>query len=185
MSKRMIGNNKEEEEALIDILKTVVEECKSIYKTTPIPSSRTSSIQVVSFVAEEEEERECSETLPCKQHDDSQKDEVGSHFSEDVVSRWHVCKPIHVTFKVCKEYCGIWPTCNLDLSFCSGYDVIYGKEKNGMLKQWVTLKGQGITHTLGTLRKKRYALEEVWEKCKKFHDSAKLWYDKEFEEEEL
>nr|GFB80040.1 hypothetical protein [Tanacetum cinerariifolium] len=67
MSKRMIGNNKEEEEALIDILKTVVEECKSIYKTTPIPSSRTSSIQVVSFVAEEEEKRECSETLPCKQ----------------------------------------------------------------------------------------------------------------------
>nr|GEX53380.1 hypothetical protein [Tanacetum cinerariifolium] len=31
--------------------------------------------------------------------DDSQEDEVGSHLSEDVVSRWHVCKPVHVTFK--------------------------------------------------------------------------------------
>ncbi|GJZ81845.1 copia protein [Tanacetum coccineum] len=66
---------------------------------------------------------------------DSQEDEVGSHLSKDVVSRWHVCKPVHVTFKVCEEDCRIWPTCNSDLSFCSGHDAIYGKEKNGMLKQ--------------------------------------------------
>nr|GEU67692.1 hypothetical protein [Tanacetum cinerariifolium] len=31
----------------------------------------------------------------------------------------------------------------------------------------------------------RYALDEVWEKCEKFHDTTKLWYDKGFEEEEL
>ncbi|GJW77802.1 hypothetical protein Tco_0139484 [Tanacetum coccineum] len=58
LSKRMTGQDKEEEEnALIDILKTVVEECKSIYKKAQIrtPSSRTSVIQEVSFVAEEEE----------------------------------------------------------------------------------------------------------------------------------
>ncbi|GJX74425.1 phospholipase-like protein [Tanacetum coccineum] len=30
-----------------------------------------------------------------------------------------------------------WPTCNPDLSFCSGYDAIYGKEECGMLKQWI------------------------------------------------
>ncbi|GKD50719.1 hypothetical protein Tco_1279695 [Tanacetum coccineum] len=66
MGKRMIGQDKDEEEdALIDILKTVVEECKSIYKKAQIPSSRTSEIQGVSFVAEEE--GESSETLPCKQ----------------------------------------------------------------------------------------------------------------------
>ncbi|GKE71295.1 hypothetical protein Tco_1529367, partial [Tanacetum coccineum] len=34
-------------------------------------------------------------------------------------------------------------------------------------------------------RRKRYALDEVWEKCKKFHDTTKLWYDKGFDEEEL
>ncbi|GKE08763.1 phospholipase-like protein [Tanacetum coccineum] len=68
MRKRMTGQDKEEEEdALIDILKTVVEECKSIYKKTQIkaPSSRTSEIQGISFVTEEEEE-DSSETLPCQ-----------------------------------------------------------------------------------------------------------------------
>ncbi|GKA12226.1 phospholipase-like protein [Tanacetum coccineum] len=462
LSKRMTGQDTEEEEyALIDILKTVVEECKSIYKKAQIqtPSSRTSEIQGVSFVAEEEE-GESFETLPCKQQsneinpkgftlpctinnlkiydmadvgaginmmpkslfehlkltnlkktsrvvemadmtkkaplgivenipvkidkflfrsdfvvidtlegpnetmllassiqkdeyfnphevknddspaleqrtlhyseesidtvdssNDSQEDEVGSHLSEDVVSRWHVCKPVHVTFKVCEEDCGIWPTCNLDLSFCSGYDAIYRKEKNGMLKQWVCFRdrerqsvgGNGMKYAdflkvrygnknidditrerryyewvaqnydfnikttkyvdpydshhenshdyenipNDTLRintyfpdvpqtqlkkprlrdnlfkewvkenfdfegnfertrdnpysrnfevykeefddeikqleneyelkagRKRYALEEVWDKCEKFHDSTKLWYDKGFEEEEL
>nr|GEU44473.1 reverse transcriptase domain-containing protein [Tanacetum cinerariifolium] len=160
--------------------------------------------------------------------DDSQEDEVGSHLSEDVVSRWHVCKPVHVTFKVCKEDCGIWPTCNPYLSFCSGYDAIYGK--NGMLKQWVawnynfnieTTKDNSFKEWVkeGNFERirdnpyfrnfevykeefddeikqleneyelkagrKRYASEEVWDKCEKFHDSTKLWYDKEFVEEEL
>ncbi|GKA69948.1 hypothetical protein Tco_0776012 [Tanacetum coccineum] len=66
ISKRMIGQDKEEEDALIDILKTVVEECKSIYKKAQIPSNRTCEIQGVSFVAEQEE-GESSKTLPCKQ----------------------------------------------------------------------------------------------------------------------
>nr|GEY94510.1 phospholipase-like protein [Tanacetum cinerariifolium]GEZ23243.1 phospholipase-like protein [Tanacetum cinerariifolium] len=34
------------------------------------------------------------------------------------------------------EDCGIWHTCNPDLSFCSGYEAVYGKGKHGMLKQW-------------------------------------------------
>ncbi|GKB09562.1 phospholipase-like protein [Tanacetum coccineum] len=29
------------------------------------------------------------------------------------------------------EDCGIWPTCNPDLSFCSGYEAVYGKVKIG------------------------------------------------------
>ncbi|GJT31748.1 phospholipase-like protein [Tanacetum coccineum] len=264
LSKRMTGQDKEEEEdALIDILKTVVEECKSIYKIAQIrtPSSRTSEIQEVSFVAEAKE-GDSSETLPYQQlsnetnpgsftlpctignlkiyamadvgaginmmpkslfehlklanlkktsmviemvidtleepdkiillgrpflatirsqidvfrgeillgeseyfnpHEmknddtpaleqrtfhyseesvdtvdsssDNQENEVGSHLSENE-SIWHVCKLIHITFKVCEKDYGIWPTCNPDLSFCSGYDAIYGKEENEMLKQW-------------------------------------------------
>ncbi|GJX91523.1 hypothetical protein Tco_0344849 [Tanacetum coccineum] len=58
LSKHMTGQDKEEaEDALIDILKIVVEECKSIYKKAQIrtPSSRTSEIHGVSFVADEEE----------------------------------------------------------------------------------------------------------------------------------
>ncbi|GJX92983.1 phospholipase-like protein [Tanacetum coccineum] len=70
---------------------------------------------------------------------DSQENEVGSHLFENE-SRWHVCKLVHITFKVCEEDCGIWPSCNPDLSFCSGYDDIYGKEENGMLKQWICFR---------------------------------------------
>ncbi|GJX74426.1 hypothetical protein Tco_0313021 [Tanacetum coccineum] len=47
MGKRMTGQDKEEEEdALIDILKTVVKECKIIYKNAQnkAPSSKTSKI---------------------------------------------------------------------------------------------------------------------------------------------
>ncbi|GKC73142.1 phospholipase-like protein [Tanacetum coccineum] len=70
---------------------------------------------------------------------DSQENEVGSHISENI-SRWHVCKPVHITFRVCEEDCRIWPTCKPDLSFCSRYDAIYGKEKNRMLKQWICFR---------------------------------------------
>ncbi|GJZ71102.1 copia protein, partial [Tanacetum coccineum] len=56
--KCMNGQDKEEEEdALIDILKTMVSECKLIYKNTQTktPSSRTSEVQGVSFITEDEE----------------------------------------------------------------------------------------------------------------------------------
>ncbi|GKE00838.1 hypothetical protein Tco_1388821, partial [Tanacetum coccineum] len=69
LSKRRTGQDKEEEEdAPTDILKTVVEECKSVYKKAQIrtPSSGTSKIQGVSFVAEEKE-GDSSETLPYQQ----------------------------------------------------------------------------------------------------------------------
>ncbi|GKA65911.1 phospholipase-like protein [Tanacetum coccineum] len=36
-----------------------------------------------------------------------------------------------------KKDCRMWPTCNPDLSFCSGYDAINGKGENGMLEQWM------------------------------------------------
>ncbi|GKB80056.1 phospholipase-like protein, partial [Tanacetum coccineum] len=70
----------------------------------------------------------------------SQEDEVGSHLLENVVSRWHVCKPICVTVKDYEKDCGKWPTCNPNLSFCSGYDAIYGKEESRMLKQWICFR---------------------------------------------
>ncbi|GJZ27693.1 ribonuclease H-like domain-containing protein [Tanacetum coccineum] len=280
MSKCMTGQDKEEEEdALIDILKTMVEECMSIYKKAQIkaPSSRTSEIQGISFITEEEEE-DSLETLPCQLppkemnpgsftlpctisnlklyamadlgagvnvmpkslfehlkladlketnmvvemaemtkkaplaimenilvkldkflfHSDfvvidmlkglnetmllgrpfletihaqidvfrreislgigtpscsdesidtvdssddmyelegNQDDEVGSHLLENVVSKWHFRKPVRITFVDCEKDCGQWPTCNPDLSFCSGYDAIYKREESGMLNK--------------------------------------------------
>ncbi|GJZ49042.1 hypothetical protein Tco_0603232 [Tanacetum coccineum] len=47
------------------------------------------------------------------------------------ISRWHVCKHVRVFYdNECGKDCGMWPTCNPDFSFCSGYDVIYGKGEN-------------------------------------------------------
>ncbi|GJV64373.1 copia protein [Tanacetum coccineum] len=92
----------------------------------------------------------------------SQEDEVGSHLLENVVSRWHVCKPICVTVKDCEKDYGKWPTCNPDLSFCSGYDAIYRKKESGMLKQGIFFE---IMKT------------KIW-------DTACQWHDEGFEEEE-
>ncbi|GJY07843.1 reverse transcriptase domain-containing protein, partial [Tanacetum coccineum] len=132
----------------------------------------------------------------------SQDDEVGSHLLENVVSRWHVCKPVRITFVDCEKDCGQWPTCNPDLRFCSGYDAIYGQEKvrcsirygnkniNDVTRErryyeWVAHNYDFNVKSRRATEKERYALDEVWEKCEKFHDTIKLWYDKGFEEEEL
>ncbi|GKB37361.1 hypothetical protein Tco_0882303 [Tanacetum coccineum] len=142
----MIGQDKDDEEdALIDILKIVVKECKSIYKKAQIPSSRTSKIQGVSFVAKEEE-GESSKTLPYKQQ--SNEINPGGNF-ERIRDN-----PYSRNFEVYKD--------EFD-------NVIKQLENKYKLK----------------IGRKRYTLEEVWDKCEKFHDSTKLWYDKGFEEEEL
>ncbi|GKC69971.1 hypothetical protein Tco_1115854 [Tanacetum coccineum] len=179
-----------------------------------------------------------------------------------IVSRWHVCKPVRIFYdNECGKDYGMWPTCNPDLSFCSGYDAIYGKGENGMLEQWMCFrdhKRQGvdgnrmiftdflkdsefndndISHEAKMygnpckyhheyprsyfpqkdkgmpkpwrssfneeytknmtpidklaneydLRKgkKGYALDDVWEKCKKIHSGTLYpWHDKGFKEEE-
>ncbi|GKA33219.1 hypothetical protein Tco_0719586, partial [Tanacetum coccineum] len=57
---------------------------------------------------------------------------------ERIISRWHVCKPVRVFYdNECGEDYGMWPTCNPDLSFCSGYDAIYGKGEIGMPEKWM------------------------------------------------
>nr|GEZ24119.1 hypothetical protein [Tanacetum cinerariifolium] len=89
---------------------------------------------------------------------DTQENEVGSNLSE-IVSRWHVCKPIHITLKVYEKNCKIWPTYNLDLSFYSGYDAIYGKEENGMLKQWICFRDHERQNVKGNGMKFDYFLK--------------------------
>ncbi|GJZ03828.1 hypothetical protein Tco_0537103 [Tanacetum coccineum] len=44
-----------------------------------------------------------------------------------LVKRWHVCKPIHVTYDDGSgEDCGMWPTCDPDSKFCFGYNEVFG-----------------------------------------------------------
>ncbi|GJZ37920.1 putative ribonuclease H-like domain-containing protein [Tanacetum coccineum] len=78
-------------------------------------------------------------------------------------SRWHVCKPIRVFYdNGSGEDYGIWPTCNLNLSYCSGYKIIYGKAKHGMLKQWVCFRDYERRNAKGS--------------CKKFADFLHVCY---------
>ncbi|GJV13584.1 hypothetical protein Tco_1355125 [Tanacetum coccineum] len=52
------------------------------------------------------------------------------NFSSDrrgLVKRWHICKPIHVTYgDGSGEDCGMWPTCDPDSKFCFGYNEVFG-----------------------------------------------------------
>ncbi|GKD61851.1 hypothetical protein Tco_1299360 [Tanacetum coccineum] len=56
-------------------------------------------------------------------------------FSPDrrgLVKRWHVCKPIHVTYDdESGEDCGMWPTCDPDSKFCFGYNEVFGVNEQG------------------------------------------------------
>ncbi|GJW68716.1 copia protein [Tanacetum coccineum] len=101
---------------------------------------------------------------------------------EIIISRWHVCKPIRVFYdNECVKDCGMWPTCNPDLSICSGYDAIYGNGENGMLEQrtrfdeytevFDKIEQLGNEYDL-RIGKKGYALDDVWDKCKKFHGGS-------------
>nr|GEV90563.1 hypothetical protein [Tanacetum cinerariifolium] len=70
MEKRMCGQDKEnEEDALIDILKSLVGECKSIHTNKNIrvkaPSCGTNKVQGVSFVVEDKE-GDILGALPCQ-----------------------------------------------------------------------------------------------------------------------
>ncbi|GKB86622.1 hypothetical protein Tco_0958894 [Tanacetum coccineum] len=43
-----------------------------------------------------------------------------------LVKRWHVCKPIHVTYDDGSgEDCEMWPTCDPDSKFCFGYNEVF------------------------------------------------------------
>nr|GEW44434.1 hypothetical protein [Tanacetum cinerariifolium] len=60
---------------------------------------------------------------------------------EKITSRWHVCKTVRVFYvDGCGKDCGMWPTCNPDLSFCNGYDDVYRKGEHGMLEEWMCFR---------------------------------------------
>ncbi|GJZ27348.1 hypothetical protein Tco_0571601, partial [Tanacetum coccineum] len=43
-----------------------------------------------------------------------------------LVKRWHVCKPVHVTYDDGNgEDYGMWPTCDPDSKFCFGYNEVF------------------------------------------------------------
>ncbi|GKE36714.1 phospholipase-like protein [Tanacetum coccineum] len=62
-------------------------------------------------------------------------------FSPDrrgLVNRWHVCKPIHVTYNNKNgKYCRMWPTCDRDSKFCFEYNEVFRVNKQGGLRMWI------------------------------------------------
>ncbi|GJR87732.1 hypothetical protein Tco_0211743 [Tanacetum coccineum] len=65
-------------------------------------------------------------------------------FSPDrrgLVKRWHVCKPVHVTYGNGNgEDCGMWPTCDPDSKFCFGYNEVFGVNEQGSLRMWICFR---------------------------------------------
>ncbi|GJU10316.1 phospholipase-like protein, partial [Tanacetum coccineum] len=65
-------------------------------------------------------------------------------FSPDkrgLVKRWHVCKPIHVTYdnENGEDY-GMWPTCDPDSKLCFGYNEVFGVNEQGGLRMWICFR---------------------------------------------
>ncbi|GJW94633.1 hypothetical protein Tco_0174305 [Tanacetum coccineum] len=60
-------------------------------------------------------------------HDEIAKPISFSPDRRGLVKRWHVCKPVHVTYgDGSGEDCGMWPTCDPDSKFCFGYNEVFG-----------------------------------------------------------
>ncbi|GJV24482.1 putative reverse transcriptase domain-containing protein [Tanacetum coccineum] len=106
------------------------------------------------------------------------------------------------------EDCGIWPTCNPDLSFFSGYKAVYGKGvldsfdievdyakmfANPYSRRFDEYKGifiNGVEQLSNEyelrIGKKGYVLDDVWEKCKQYHGGTTYaWHDEGHKKEEL
>ncbi|GKA49325.1 phospholipase-like protein [Tanacetum coccineum] len=119
-------------------------------------------------------------------------------FSPDrrgLVKRWHVCKPIHVTYDDGSgEDCGMWPTCDPDLKLCFRYNEVfgvhYGQQKINDTTRERRVFNNEIEHLSNEyilrIGKKGYVLDDVWEKCKQnYKKTNEAWHDKAYEEDEM
>nr|GEW08428.1 hypothetical protein [Tanacetum cinerariifolium] len=159
----MNGDTEEEEDALVDILKTVVEEFidmleepdERILFGRPFLATIHAQIDVfrgeISLGVGNEKVMFDMNGEICHSRDPIEKFYMVSSIQESEYFNPHEMenddspaleqRTCHYNEEsVCKEDFRIWPTCNPDLRFCSGYDAIYGKEGNGMLKQWICFR---------------------------------------------
>ncbi|GJY28646.1 hypothetical protein Tco_0404413 [Tanacetum coccineum] len=111
-----------------------------------------------------------------------------------LVKRWHVCKPIHVTYDDGNgEYCRMWLTCDPDSKFCIGYNEVFRgdcdpysrrfDEYNRVFKNEIEHLSNEYILRMG---KKGYVLDDVWEKCQQnYKKTNEAWHDEEYEEDEM
>ncbi|GJW82882.1 hypothetical protein Tco_0156027 [Tanacetum coccineum] len=152
---------KNEEDALIAIVRSIREECRVVHKNRQI-----------STLDEEADLKKSSETMENTINNDSftnasnsvmprsiyeypklanlggatMSNEIAGQTNplldkEGLTKRWHVCKPVQVFYDDRSgEDCRMCPTCDPDSSFCYGYKEVFGKSEHGMLRQWVCFR---------------------------------------------
>ncbi|GJU38191.1 putative reverse transcriptase domain-containing protein [Tanacetum coccineum] len=118
-----------------------------------------------------------------------------------LVKRWHVCKPIHVTYDDRSgEDCGMWPTCDPGSKLCFRYNEVFG----GQQKINDTTRERRIGHNnlhesdrefifnewiLNSYDvKEEYAreIDDVWEKCQQnYKKTNEAWHDEGYKEDEI
>ncbi|GJT37545.1 hypothetical protein Tco_0937410 [Tanacetum coccineum] len=128
-----------------------------------------------------------------------------------LVKRWHVCKPIHVTYDDGSgENCRMWPTCDHDSKFCFGYNEVFGVNEHGTLSydvkeeyakdignpysrkfyEYNKVFNNDIEHLSNEyilrIGKKGYVLDDVWGKCKQCYKKInEAWHNEGYEEDEI
>ncbi|GJY06519.1 hypothetical protein Tco_0373573 [Tanacetum coccineum] len=88
-------------------------------------------------------------------HDEIAKPISFSPDRRGLVKRWHVCKPIHVTYDDGSgEDYGMWPTCDPDSKFCFGYNEVFGNiddtTRERRYYDWVTQNYKFSKHRILT-----------------------------------
>ncbi|GJT79023.1 phospholipase-like protein [Tanacetum coccineum] len=123
-----------------------------------------------------------------------------------LVKRWHVCKPIHITYD---DGSGMWLTCYPALKFCFGYNEVFGVNEQGTLRQWICFRDherravkrsymgfadflqvhyrqQKIDDTTRERRKERVCSGRCMGKCQQNYKKTNVaWHDEGYEEDEM
>ncbi|GJS41865.1 copia protein [Tanacetum coccineum] len=238
LGKRITEQDKEEQEdAIIDILKTVVEECKIIYKNAQNKASysRTSEIQGVSFVTRAEEgDRASVNVMPkllfehlklvdlketsmvVEMADMTKKAPLG--IVENVLVKmdkflFHsdfividmlegpnktmlLGKPILATMhaqidvfrrEILLEIGEEKVKFDMNEGICHSrvpFEKIYMASSVSESEYFNPLEIETGVFSYDSLCMKKYAMDDIWEKCERFQATACQWHDEGFEEEE-
>ncbi|GKD94678.1 hypothetical protein Tco_1374515 [Tanacetum coccineum] len=148
MSMQGVENMKD---ALISIIKSIKQEMKDgIMKrqSEALTSSISDEVSSIASNKVDKDDNNTSNTAPYRlpeelspgkfeqrsrsygtpnPHDEIAKPISFSPYRKGLVKRWHVCKPIHITYDDGSgEDCRMWPTCDPDSKFCFGYKEVFG-----------------------------------------------------------
>ncbi|GJV50918.1 hypothetical protein Tco_1446659 [Tanacetum coccineum] len=137
-------NEKNKEDALIAIIKSIREECRDVYKNKQISASKGTDLKnllrpwktlSIMTALQFEHDTRNYDTIDLQ-------NEIARQINPlldkgGLTKRWHICKPVQVFYDDRSDKdCGMWPTCDPDSSLCNGYKEVFIKCEQGMLIQW-------------------------------------------------